>query len=150
MQARLLPKRQRRDVYAVYALCRLADDIVDEPPDPRLVAELQRLMRVERLYRQENLGIAALAQHMDLPEYKLRRLINQGLGYRNFNAFLNGYRIAEARSALGDRSQDEVPVLTIAMDVGFQSLGPFNRTFKAVTGLTPTEFRRMTLTAANK
>ena len=29
--ALLLPKRQRRDVYAVYALCRLADDIVDEP-----------------------------------------------------------------------------------------------------------------------
>ncbi len=29
--ARLLPKEQRRDVFAVYALCRLADDIVDEP-----------------------------------------------------------------------------------------------------------------------
>ena len=29
--AMLLPRRQRRDVYAVYALCRLADDIVDEP-----------------------------------------------------------------------------------------------------------------------
>lgn len=29
--ARLLPMSQRRDVFAVYALCRLADDIVDEP-----------------------------------------------------------------------------------------------------------------------
>lgn len=29
--ARLLPVAQRRDVYTVYALCRLADDIVDEP-----------------------------------------------------------------------------------------------------------------------
>lgn len=29
--ARLLPPAQRRDVYTVYALCRLADDIVDEP-----------------------------------------------------------------------------------------------------------------------
>ncbi len=29
--ARLLPTAQRRDVYTVYALCRLADDIVDEP-----------------------------------------------------------------------------------------------------------------------
>jgi AraC-like DNA-binding protein len=35
-----------------------------------------------------------------------------------------------------------VPVLTIAMDSGFQSLGPFNRAFKADTGLTPTEYRR--------
>jgi AraC-like DNA-binding protein len=28
------------------------------------------------------------------------------------------------------------------MDAGFQSIGPFNRAFKADTGLTPTEFRR--------
>ena len=38
--------------------------------------------------------------------------------------------------------QAEVPVLTIAMDAGFQSLNPFNRAFKAETGLTPTEYRR--------
>jgi AraC-like DNA-binding protein len=39
-------------------------------------------------------------------------------------------------------SQRDVPVLTIALDAGFQSIGPFNRAFKADTGLTPTEFRR--------
>jgi AraC-like DNA-binding protein len=37
-------------------------------------------------------------------------------------------------------------VLTIAMDAGFQSIGPFNRAFKAETGLTPTEFRPNALT----
>ena len=36
----------------------------------------------------------------------------------------------------------EVPILTIALDAGFASLGPFNRAFKAETGLTPTEYRR--------
>jgi AraC-like DNA-binding protein len=36
-------------------------------------------------------------------------------------------------------------VLTIAMDAGFQSIGPFNRAFKAETGMTPTEFRREAL-----
>jgi AraC-like DNA-binding protein len=29
------------------------------------------------------------------------------------------------------------------MDAGFQSLGPFNRAFKATTGVTPTEYRRL-------
>jgi AraC-like DNA-binding protein len=29
------------------------------------------------------------------------------------------------------------------MDAGFQSIGPFNRAFKAATDLTPTEFRRL-------
>ena len=41
------------------------------------------------------------------------------------------------------RRQAEVPVITIAMDAGFQSLGPFNRAFKATTGVTPTEYRRL-------
>jgi len=41
-----------------------------------------------------------------------------------------------------------VPVITIAMDAGFQSLGPFNRAFKATTGVTPTEYRRLNVTAA--
>jgi AraC-like DNA-binding protein len=110
--------------------------------DQPLVARLQRLMSEERAYRQENLTIGALAEQMGLPEHRLRRLINQGLGHRNFNAFLNGYRLADAKRALADPSQAEVPVLTIAMDAGFQSLGPFNRAFKADTGQTPTEFRR--------
>lgn len=33
-------------------------------------------------------------------------------------------------------------MLTIALDAGFQSIGPFNRAFKADTGMTPTEYRR--------
>jgi len=114
-----------------------------EAPDPALVRRLQHLMAVECLYREENLGIAALALRMGLPEYKLRRLINRGLGYRNFNAFLNAYRVEDARRALADGGQAEVPVLAIAMDAGFQSLGPFNRAFKAITGQTPSEFRRI-------
>jgi AraC-like DNA-binding protein len=113
-----------------------------EPVDAGLLASLERLMAVERAYRQDGLTIGTLAQRLDLPEYRLRRLINQGLGYRNFNSFLNHYRIGDAKAALADRAQTAVPVLTIAMDAGFSSLGPFNRAFKAETGLTPTEYRR--------
>ena len=99
-------------------------------------------MTVERAYRQDGLTIGALAQQLELPEYRLRRLINQALGYRNFNSFLNHFRIAEARAALVDPTQATVPILTIALDAGFSSLGPFNRAFKAETGVTPSEFRR--------
>ena len=77
-----------------------------------------------------------------MPEYRLRRVINQGLQYRNFSEFLNRYRLADVTAALSDPTQDEVPILTIALDAGFGSLGPFNRAFKAHTGVTPTEFRR--------
>jgi AraC-like DNA-binding protein len=111
-------------------------------PDQGLLAALEKLMTTERTYRQDGLTIGTLASRLGLPEYRLRRLINQRLGYRNFNSFVNRYRIAEAKAALADPHQAEVPVLTIALDTGFNSLGPFNRAFKAETGLTPTEYRR--------
>ncbi|HEX9328457.1 MAG TPA: helix-turn-helix domain-containing protein [Reyranella sp.] len=121
-----------------------------EPPvaavergDQQLVARLEQLMTAERAYRQDGLTIGNLAQQLGLPEYRLRRLINQALGYRNFNSFVNRYRIAEVKAALGDPHQAEVPVLTMALDAGFNSLGPFNRAFKAETGMTPSEFRRL-------
>lgn len=103
---------------------------------------LEYLMTTERTYRQEGLTIGLLAVRLGMPEYRLRTLINDGLGHRNFNAFLNRYRLDEAKKALADPGQAEVTVLTIALDAGFQSLAPFNRAFKADTGLTPTEFRR--------
>jgi AraC-like DNA-binding protein len=114
----------------------------------REVLALTGLMRSERIYRQEGLTIGVLANRLGLPEYRLRRLINRQLGYRNFSAFLNSYRIDEVKAALADPTQAEVPVTTIALDAGFQSIGPFNRAFKTETGLTPTEFRRGKTSAA--
>ena len=115
---------------------------VVERPDPRQVAALETLMGVDHVYREPDLSIVTLAERMALPERQLRRLINQGLGHRNFSAFLNTYRLADAKRWLVDREQADTPILMIAMDAGFQSLGPFNRAFKADTGMTPTEFRR--------
>ncbi len=111
--------------------------------DRQLIEALMRLMAGERIYRHEGITIGTLATKLAVPEYRLRRLINQQLGYRNFNVFLNNHRIEEAKAALADPSQAEVSVITIAMDAGFQSLGPFNRAFKATTGVTPTEYRRL-------
>ncbi|WP_445287805.1 helix-turn-helix domain-containing protein [Variovorax atrisoli] len=122
-----------------------AAEPASDPAEDRLAASLQHAMAVEHAYRSEDLSIATLAARLSVPEYRLRRLINQRLGHRNFNAFINGFRLAEATAALADSSKRELPVLTIALTAGFQSIGPFNRAFKAATGLTPTEFRRKKL-----
>jgi AraC-like DNA-binding protein len=116
--------------------------------EARTAERLDRLMRNDRVYREEGLSIAGLALKLAVPEYKLRRLINRRLGHRNFSAFLNQWRLADAKQALADPTQREVPISTIALDAGFQSLGPFNRAFKAETGRTPSEFRAQALGAA--
>jgi len=121
---------------------------VERDEDTRQLMALRRLMEYDKAYREEGLSIGGLAAKLGISEHGLRRLINQRLGYRNFNAFLNGFRLDDAMAALADPAQEAVPILTIALDAGFQSLGPFNRAFKAVTGVTPTEYRRLRLSAA--
>jgi AraC-like DNA-binding protein len=122
----------------------IADASID-PRDAPILAALSRLMDVDKLYRESGLSVGGLAAKLEIPEYRLRRVINGELGHRNFASFVNKYRLAEVMAALSDPSQIEVPVLTIAMDAGFQSIGPFNRAFKAATGTTPTEYRRAQL-----
>ena len=110
-----------------------------------LLEALRELMEEQKLHRHDGLTIAVLAARLAIPEYRLRRLINRRLGHRNFSSFVNGYRLAEARAALADPVQANVPILTIALDTGFQSLAPFNRAFKMTAGMTPREYRRQHL-----
>lgn len=120
-------------------------DRTERDEDARLLTALRRLMEHDKAYREEGLSIGSLAGKLGISEHGLRRLINRRLGYRNFNAFLNFYRLDDVMTALADPAQEAVPILTIALDAGFQSLGPFNRAFKTQTGMTPSEFRRQQL-----
>ena len=131
------------------------DDLPDElsekihtpatPPDTadqRWLAALQTCMQDDAFYRQNDLTIRTLASHIAIPEHHLRRLINQQLGYRNFNDYLNRFRIREATERLQDPAQSRLPITTIALESGYASLTTFNKAFKALTDMTPTEFRR--------
>lgn len=143
----LAPKLNRELFTAPDAIVSTAPDIA--PADRSLLQALLATMEQEKLYHEEGLTISMLAKRLAVQEYRLRRLINQHLGYRNFNAFLNHYRIKEARSQLADIALARIPVLTIAMDLGYRSLSPFNKAFKEITGVTPTEYRRVQLTPNN-
>ena len=102
----------------------------------------------EGAYLQHGLTIRALAEQLGSPEHQLRKLINGRLGFRNFTTFLNSYRIPDAKKILADPEKVRTPVLTIALDLGYGSLGPFNRAFKAETGQTPTEYRQSAIRAS--
>jgi AraC-like DNA-binding protein len=108
-----------------------------------LARRVTAAMETGRLWQREGLGIADLAGELRTQEYLLRRAINRRLGYRNFNDFLHDYRLGEVARRLGDPAERHLPVLTIALDCGYGSIGPFNRAFKARFGLTPSQFREL-------
>lgn len=110
-------------------------------PDAGLIARIQTAMDAG-IWREEGLTIGALAAQLNVPEHRVRRAINTGLKHRNFSSFINTARIEAAKAQLTDPQAIGTTVLEIAYDVGFASLGPFNRAFRAETGQSPTEFRR--------
>ncbi|MET0282242.1 MAG: helix-turn-helix domain-containing protein, partial [Steroidobacteraceae bacterium] len=85
---------------------------------------------------------ADLARQLGVAEYKVTRTISGTLGFRNFNQMVSQVRIERARAMLARADLAHLPVLTIALDCGFGSIGPFNRAFKLETGLTPTAYRQ--------
>jgi len=124
----------------LYPVAAPVSRVLPKTPDDALMQKAVQTMEAGA-FRDEGLTLAALARTVGEPEYLLRRAINQGLGYRNFNAFVNHYRLAEIKAALADPAQARQPILTLALSAGFNSIAPFNRAFKAEFGVTPSQYR---------
>lgn len=115
--------------------------------DPALIRRVQAAMKAD-IWREEGLTIGALATKLAVPEHRLRRAINQGLGHRNFSSFINRARIEAACADLSNPALMSKTILEIAYDVGFASVGPFNRAFRAELGQSPTAYRRLAQSGA--
>ncbi len=123
----------------------LPDEVVEVPQEPenkdqQAHALLLKELMEEGFYRTEHLTLKLLAGQLGMPEYKTRALINQTLGYRNFNDYINQLRIHEA--ALHLLREPQTPVLNISLDVGYRTLSSFNRAFKDIQNMSPSEYRQ--------
>jgi AraC-like DNA-binding protein len=112
------------------------------PPETgAALAKLKSLLEDDHIYREAGLSLKALADRVQLPEYRLRKVIHEQLGHNNYNAFLHSYRIREACAKFQDPAMRRIPILTIALSVGYQSINTFNRAFREVLGVTPSAYR---------
>jgi len=118
------------------------DELAKDPSQQRILDKLSQAMKEEKCYKKEGLTISKLAQQLEEQEYKVRKVINQQMGYNNFNQYLNSFRVVEACQVLSNPQKAEFTVLEIAYSLGYQSLAPFNKAFKQQTQLTPTEYRK--------
>lgn len=136
----------RFDYVSLTSVIRKVAELTEEPAEESVAAfdidSFNKVFRDGKLYREAGLTISMLAKKLNLPEYRLRAFIHKQLGFRNFNAMLHKYRIEDASAALADKDNLNVPVLTIALTVGYQSITPFNNAFRELTGSTPSEYRK--------
>lgn len=108
--------------------------------DRRLADRLLGLLRDEAIDARPDLKIGDLAAHLGQPEYKVSQCISTVLGFPNFNRLINHHRVERAKRLLVDPDQ-VLPILEVAFECGFGSVGPFNRAFREQVGVTPREFR---------
>ncbi len=109
--------------------------------DVAIIARLHQLLLSDRLYLQANLRLTDVAQLLQVPEYRVSRLLRSQFHASNFNQFINALRIEHAKSLLADPGKQHWSVLVVGLESGFASVGPFTRAFKTQTGDTPNEYR---------
>jgi AraC-like DNA-binding protein len=105
-----------------------------------LIAKLDNAMK-NGAYQQNGLSISQLASDLAVPAHQLRKVINTELGFDNFSQYLNSYRLPAVCRLLEDPARKQDPILTLALEAGYNSIAPFNRAFKQLKGVTPSEYR---------
>jgi len=123
------------------------------PPREELVAEavplLRKAMEEDRLYLEPELNLALLSRHTGLPQKTISLVLNQHL-QQSFNEFVNGYRVAAFKEKISQAEQDNMTILALALDAGFNSQATFQRAFRSNTGMSPREYMNLRLKEASK
>lgn len=102
---------------------------------------LKDFMEKEKPFLNPDLSLKELASQLKLGSVQLSEIINAGFEV-NFNDFVNQYRVEEVKKALQEGRQEQLSLVGIAYDCGFNSKATFNRVFKKLTSESPTEFIR--------
>lgn len=103
--------------------------------------KLLQIMKEEQLFIEPDLSASKLSEKINVSQNHLSQVINEKFG-KNFFEFINGFRIELAKEMLASSEYDNLTVLTVGFEVGFQSKSTFNSVFKKITGITPSEFRK--------
>lgn len=103
-----------------------------------ILKKIQAYMEDTTPYLDADFDLAALAQGINTPAYRVSQVINAEL-QQNFFDFVNAYRIGESRRLLKNNDKSITEIMYAA---GFNSKSVFNTTFKKHTGLTPSQYRK--------
>ena len=82
-----------------------------------------------------------LAEKLGMNRGELSEVINVG-AEKNFNDFVNHYRVEEVKRKLQQGEGEKYSLLAIALDCGFNSKATFNRVFKKLTGQSPSDYQK--------
>lgn len=116
-----------------------------KPPLPAELREkgiwLKKAMEASLYYQDPKLSLNSLAEKLGLTTHELSRIVNAALK-KSFNDFINEYRVREVAAKMQESAYDQITLLGMAYDAGFNSKATFIRAFKQLTGKNPAEYKR--------
>ncbi len=118
------------------------DTIVENEVKEDLTREKQKVktyFEAEKPYLNPDLTLPEMAKLLKMGTNELSQVINSGFKM-NFNDFVNTYRVDEVKNSMLDLKNEHLSLLAIAYDSGFNSKATFNRVFKKLTGVSPSQY----------
>lgn len=94
-------------------------------------------MESDKLYKLNDLNVRMLEDRLNLTAKQISEALNKGLG-KNFYSFINGYRVNEFKSRVPETNH--LTLAGLAYECGFNSKTTFQRVFKEITGMRPSEY----------
>lgn len=107
-----------------------------------ILAQLEKAMINDKLFLQPELTVAVVSGHINVPVKQISQVVNHAAS-KSFNEFVNSYRIEEFKKRIGDSKFGFMTVSGIALECGFNSQATFQRSFKAMEGVSPTEYMNL-------
>ncbi|MBC9909665.1 AraC family transcriptional regulator [Chitinophaga varians] len=118
----------------------------DESISQPALALLKKAMEEDRLFLDPSLNLTSLSEHTGLPAKTISAVLNQCL-QKNLNEYINSYRVEAFKIAILLPGSSALTIAGVASDCGFNSLATFQRVFRQLTGLSPSEYRKQAMEA---
>jgi len=106
-----------------------------------LKEQISSYMETHQPFLNPEITLPELAKDLKINSNQLSQVINNGFG-KNFNEFINFYRVEMVKTKLQDESLQHLSLLGIALECGFNSKATFNRVFKKLTNQSPSAYQK--------
>ena len=104
-----------------------------------LIEKIKTRMLIEKDYLNPTLSLKEFSQNLNTPSRTISKHINQGLEI-SFVDFVNQYRVEEVKVKIDSGQLEQFTLLSLALESGFNSKSSFNRIFKKLTHMSPSEY----------
>jgi AraC-like DNA-binding protein len=108
------------------------------------ISILKNSMEEDNLFLNPNLNLNLLSENTGVTQKIISAVLNQHM-HKSFNEFINEYRVAAFKEKIVQPSVEQLTIAGVAFECGFSSQATFQRTFKQITGMSPSEFRNTTM-----